>query len=363
MLYLLSLVLLFAAASIPSWALDPARLIPGGSQALFLAAVVIGGGRAASRVLSETNRGFGHVNLAGLGADLIGPSIGLAGVAALTWLTTEDVTAVRVVWLLAFGWCAATLFAAWWAPIRPALRPARVPARGDRLRNAVGVLGVVSILNVGIQQAHIIIAGLMLPTAVAAGFATAARLAPLAGTPLVLLSAVASPDVGVALQSRDPARIRQLEARLQRVTGLLLLLSLPLVAIFLLAGSQVLTLLFGAPYAVGHQELVILSLGPLASLAVGVAGMCLIQAGRRRRVLLDTIVGSFAALGLMVAGGMRAGSTGLAVGYALGQLTINLLLLRSCRLELGVMPYARPLAGLRWLNSVHRVRRRPSTPS
>lgn len=357
-LYLGGLGFIIMAASIPSWGFDPTRLIPEGSLALFVAAAVIGVGRAASRILSETSKGFGDVNAAGVGADLVGPTVGLVGVAVLALTSAGGATSAEVVLVMALGWCVATAFALWRAPVRPALRSQPAAASGDRLRNVMGALGIIAILSVGIQQAHIIISGLLLPVTSAAAFSTAARLATLTGAPLMLLGAVASPDIGVSLQSGERERIGELERRLQRVTGLLLLPGILMVAAFVIAGAQILALLFGSSYAVGYPELVVLSLGPLASLAAGVVGNCLLQAGRRRAVLADTVVGSAVALAGMLLGGIYAGALGLALGYSLGQTVINLLLLRSCRRELGITPYAKPLVGLRWLVSVVRGWRR-----
>jgi O-antigen/teichoic acid export membrane protein len=340
-------------AAVPDWPLNPERLIPGAHFALLAAAVVMAGGRAASRVLSETNKGFGHVTVAGFGSDLIGPFLGLAVIASLAALRPESLTGTSVAWALAAGWVAASAFAYWRAPIRPGVRRLSEPL-DERFGSILGVVAIISILNVGIQQAHVVIAGAMLAVPAAAVFAAVARLAALTGTPLVLISAIASPDVGVALQSGDPVRIRALERRLQRLTGVLLVLGLGVAGVFAAAGSWILRILFGVGYEGGNITLLVLSLGPLASLSTGVAGLCLMQAGRRASVLRDTLIGSLLSIGGMVIGATLWSGSGLAVGYAAGQLLMNLMLLRTCRREVGIAPYARPIEGIRWALNVVR---------
>lgn len=351
---------LVVLASLPPWPLDPTGLIPGGDKSLLIAAAVIGTSRALSRILSEVNKGYGQVNVAGLGAELAGPILGVGGIVAAATLAPGGLTGPMALWILAGGWMAAVVLTSLLAPVRPGWEPGS--PSDETVRNVVGVLAAISILNVGIQQAHVVLAGLMLPLGTAASFATAARLAPVAGTPLILLSAIASPDVGVAVQPGGGDRLQQMEARLQRVTGLLFLVSLLLVAVFALAGERVLGLIFGAEYSDARIVLVVLALGPLASLGAGVAGLCLIQAGRRRRVLLDTLLGSGVALAGMVVGARSGGALGLAIGYSVGQAFTNALLLRSCRAELGILPFGRPLAGCRWLLGMWRARGGSSRP-
>ncbi len=91
----------------------------------------------------------------------------------------------------------------------------------------------------------------------------------------------------------------------------------------------------------------ILSIGPLASLFAGVAGLCLMLAGERVRLMRDTVVGSTLRLVSMFVGAIYFGGVGLAVGYSVGQIVVNVMLLRSCRHAIGMTPIAHPMAVFR----------------
>lgn len=342
-LFLLALTAVLTLAVAVPWGVPGDWLVQGATRGLLVAVALAGAGRAASKIYSEASKGFGDVNVAALGSDLLGPSIGLAA-AVVAIATLGTTTSVSFVSALSLGWLVAACFAFWRAPVKPSLRRYGHRETEHPLRNGMAVLGLISILNVGIQQAHIIISGYTLDLSDAGVFSTAARLASLTGAPLMIISALASPDVGVALQTKEPNRLAIVERRLQALTGLFFVLASALGLIYIVFGSSVLRLMFGPAYVDGHGELIVLSAGPLGSLFAGVAGLSLMLAGERRVLLRDTVVGSCVALIGMLVGVSTFGSMGLAFGYSFGQLAINALLLRSCHRELGLTPIANPLA-------------------
>lgn len=336
----------------PTWAMPPRWVIPGATREMLLAVVIIGVARATSKVLSEVNKGFGDVNTAAVGADLAGPIMALILMFTVAALAS-DLSSTEVLWCLAFGWLAAVAYTVGSTPVRPwGHRP---PAATSSRRGGLAVLAIISVLNVGIQQAHIVISGFALGLDEAATFTTAARLATLTGAPLVIISGLASPDIGVALHSKDGPELERVQARLQRLTGAFFAASVLLCLVYALVGGRLLRLLFGTGYEAGHAELVVLAIGPLGSLLAGVVGMTLMLAGKHRRLLRDTVVGSaVAAVAMLI--GVRWGAVGLAVGYTTGQLVINALLLRTCRAVTGLSPMASPASALVW--AIHAVGRR-----
>lgn len=345
-LFLLALTGLLLLLAAPPWGVPPGWIVPNATRGMLVAIALAGVGRAASRIFSETNKGYGGVNIAVVGSDLLGPGLGLvvvlvAGVAFGAMTTSE-----AFAWALAVGWVLAVGTAVWMAPVKPSF--ARVQHAAEyRLRHGMVVLGVVSVLNVGIQQAHIIISGYALGLADAGVFSAAARLATLTGAPLMIISSIASPDIGLALQSDDPSQLKRVEMRLRRLTGACFMGGAVLALGYLVGGATLLRVLFGQEYASGHAELVILSIGPLASLFTGVAGLCLMLAGERVRLMRDTVVGSTLAVVSMFVGAIYFGGVGLAVGYTLGQTVVNVMLLRSCRHVVGMTPIAHPMAVFR----------------
>lgn len=315
---------------------------PGVPAQIMAAACAIGVLRAGSRIFSEVGRGFGNVSLAAVTSDLLGPLLGLVliGLAAFAGVSFS---ASALLSLLAIGWAIGFLVALGLSPVKPSIRKetdAIAPTDG------IGVLAAIAVLNIGVQQVHIVLAGLMLASLEAAHFSTAARLATLTGAPLMIIAGIASPDVGLAVKGSKDA-ISRVEERLQRLTGVLFVMGAVLACTYFFAGPLVLRLAFGAEYELAHTELVVLSIGPLASLYAGIAGLSLTLAEKRRILFRRTILGSGLAVAAMVIGGLVWGSLGLAFGYSTGQVAINLLLVSACRSSIGLDPSARPLSGLR----------------
>lgn len=345
-LLLLTIAAVLVVASAAPWGVPPGWVVPSGTRAMLLGLVLVGVCRATSRIFSEINKGYGYVNTAAVGSDMFGPAAGLVFAMIASFVTDGEIGVEMFIGALAAGWLLAVLFTWWRAPVRPSLFPRTKRSGERRLGQSLMVLGCVSVLNVGIQQAHILIAGYTLELNDAGVFSTAARLATLAGAPLMVISSIAAPDLGTALQGSDSAAIRAVERRLQRLTGAFLIASAALCLVYLLRGAQLMDLIFGVGYSAGHRVLVILSLGPLGSLWAGVAGLSLILAGEQIRMLKDTVFGSGVAVVGMVIGAIYFGGAGLAVGYSVGQLAVNLLLLRSCRRIVGLMPAAKPLSAI-----------------
>jgi len=246
---------------------------------------------------------------------------------------------------LAVGWAVALIAAVGFSPVKPSIQK-----RGGTFApiDGISTLAAVAVLNVGVQQVHIVLAGLLLGNLEAAHFSTAARLATLTGAPLMIIAGIASPDVGFALK-KDRAAIRRVELRLQQLTGLLFIPAAILAGAYVLVGPNILLLAFGPEYEVAHIELVILSVGPLASLYAGIAGLSLTLAEERRVLLHRTAIGSGLAGVVMIAGGLLWGSLGLAAGYSIGQIVINILLTSACRSAVGLDPSARPILGAQLL--------------
>lgn len=355
---LLGILVLLIAAVLPPWGIDPGWIVPEGSPLLATAILTAGIARAWSRVLSEANKGFGQVNSASVSADLAGPALGLVLVAILGLVVRSETSSTEIGWALALGWIGAVGIALRTIPVRIPLRVAAFAPR-RLLREGALVLGIISILNVGIQQVHVIIAGYVLGLDEAAVFSTAARLASLTGAPLMIIAGIATPDIGTALQSRDENQIAVVQLRLQRLTGAFFVAGSALCLLFAVWGSSILGMLFGREYAAGHAMLVVLAIGPLGSLFAGVAGLALTLAGAQRRLLAITLVGSAVAVVSMVAGAFAFGGIGLSVGYSVGQLGINILLLRSSRKVLGFSPMANPIAATLWVlrGLAHRLAR------
>lgn len=306
---------------------------------LAVVTCVIGISRAGSRIFSEVGKGFGNVSSAAITSDLLGPLSGLTmvGFAALIGLSFS---AALLLVYLSLGWALSFAIAAIISPVKPVIR--RDLSEGLRV-DGIAVLATVAVLNVGIQQLHIVFAGLFLDELDAAHFSTAARLASLTGAPLMIVAGLASPDVALSLRSGRNAMLK-VEQRLRKLTGGFLVASAALGLLYLLFGAVILRTVFGAGYGAGHWALVVLSLGPLASLYAGVAGLTLTLAEQRRVLLGRTAVGSTFAVLAMSLGGWMGGSVGLAAGYSAGQIGINLLLLSACRTLVGLNTSARPSA-------------------
>jgi O-antigen/teichoic acid export membrane protein len=150
---------------------------------------------------------------------------------------------------------------------------------------------------------------------------------------LAVANEVLAPHVARLHQAGDRAG---LQALLRQVLGWLALSGIILAGTCILAGQQILTVVFGHAYAGGAPALAILACGQLISVAAGTGAVLLNMSGHEKDVLRIFAISAFTNVAANVVMIPLLGLTGAALATTGCQLFTNGLLLYYVRHRLGV---------------------------
>ncbi|MDP8932381.1 MAG: lipopolysaccharide biosynthesis protein [Actinomycetota bacterium] len=210
-------------------------------------------------------------------------------------------------------------------------------AEGDRLSRSPKI-AISSAVAGGVANADLWIAGLLLGSVAAAPYGVGLRVAAVLAVPLALVNQAVPPLIPRLL--RDNRR-GALSDFLGRLTAMTLCPGIVVMLVILVAGDEIMSLLFGSAYASAWILAAILGLGQLANLASGPAGNVLLFAGEERDHLVGTVLGALFGLSAAVGLGSAFGLIGIAAGAALGQAVKNLWYAVATRSRTGVTTWAR----------------------
>jgi O-antigen/teichoic acid export membrane protein len=164
-------------------------------------------------------------------------------------------------------------------------------------------------------QADVWIVGAFLGQEDVAVYGAAARLVALVAIPLLVFNAFVPPMVA---EMHAQGRRGELERMLRSTATLGGIPSFFAFALFVLAGGQLLSLLFGDYYGVGAPVLAVLSLGQFARVWCGSSGTALVMTGHQRTVMVVTVVGGLVAVAVAVATVGQYGILGVAAATSVG---------------------------------------------
>nr|MBV6629024.1 flippase [Oceanococcus sp. HetDA_MAG_MS8] len=138
------------------------------------------------------------------------------------------------------------------------------------------LIGGAGIVN---QQADIIMLGWFVNSSDVGIYRVASQGAILTTFPFQAISAVLAPRFSSLYRA---GRNRQLTKLYRRSTGILVLLTVPLILVFLFEGETLLRFLFGEGYSSGHKVLAIISLGYFCNVVFGPVGTLMQMVGKER---------------------------------------------------------------------------------
>jgi O-antigen/teichoic acid export membrane protein len=286
--------------------LDPAYVAP--SIVAFAGVPVV----ALTIVRSETIRGLGWLTLA-WGPLQLGQPLFLLIMTALILFSATQLTATMAVGASIVAY-AASLIAQWGflhSRLGPRIRVGTRRQLGQWLRVGVSFLWI-SVANVILLQAGVIVVGLFLTPQDVAIYSAAVATSGLVALPLFAAVALGAPKFA-ALHAQH--RQIELQALFTNIVQLTFWPSLAIAIIFIALGSMVLRL-FGPGFEQGYPVLLILTLGQLLSSFVGPVANLLNMTGHH---ILTARVQATSAILALVFGLVftrNSGSVGTAVAFS-----------------------------------------------
>jgi O-antigen/teichoic acid export membrane protein len=220
---------------------------------------------------------------------------------------------------------------------------------GPVARLSLQIWGV-SVLAVFLTQADMIVLGMLGAGQELAVYGAAARLVTLVATSLVIVNSVIS---GTLAELHVQGKTRELEQVLRSSAAVAGIPSILALLLLIVAGPQVLALVYGEFYASGATVLAILSLGQIVNVWSGSCNLTLLMTGHQRISLLANLVCGLLTLAALIVLAERYGAVGAAVATAAGLCLKNVWLMLAVRVKVGVWTYPDLLSLLRKWKKAH----------
>lgn len=212
------------------------------------------------------------------------------------------------------------------------------PAYDDRAwLRSVGPLSLLAGVQACIQHLDVFILGLFASVDDVALYRVALQGATLVAFMLNAANVALGPQIARSYTRGDMEGLQRLLTRSSRVA---LATALVPVALFVLAGRELLSAVFGAGYAPAYAALVIVGVGELVNVAAGSVGQALNMTGHERDALRGLAAGAAINVALNLLLIPRFGMEGAAVSMALGLAAANGLLSVSLYRRTGLVPFA-----------------------
>jgi O-antigen/teichoic acid export membrane protein len=229
------------------------------------------------------------------------------------------------------------------APVREHVEP-RTPPRpewlGSLIRNAM--IGWSAAVNE--QIGTLVLAGFASHAEVAL-FRIATQTSLLLAIGMNAVVAVYAPDLSRAFAKKD---LRAIQGLATKGALLALMSAVPLAALYLIFGSQVLSLVFGPQYANAHAPLVVLTLGQLVNAMFGLVMTMAIATRSETAALKAQLVGACSNVLLLLLLVPPFGAVGAACASAVSLLLWNVILSRYLLRNFGVRSFV-AIPGLGYL--------------
>lgn len=168
-------------------------------------------------------------------------------------------------------------------------------------------------------------------------YGVAQRFVLLLVAPMVVINAVLPPVIS---QLHVSMQLKQMERIVRSVSGLLLIPTIALLAVLVVGGKPMLSLLFGAFYENAYLILVVLCLGQVVNIATGAWQVVLPMTGARHQMLASSMIAVITQLVLGLALGYRFGVLGVAIGFCASTVITNIVGMFFVHHKLGIWTYA-----------------------
>lgn len=164
-------------------------------------------------------------------------------------------------------------------------------------------------------------------------YAIAARMVMIVALPLMAINGVVAPVIAEHY-GRD--ELRKVERSIRKMTSIAFLGSTVCVLIFMVAGRQILSGIFGDFYQQGFMILLALSLGQLCNVWAGSCAISLSMTGHLRALLVCTLVAGASMLAGGIWFGQHFGAVGLACWVSVVNAMRNLCMVLTVKYRLGI---------------------------
>lgn len=199
--------------------------------------------------------------------------------------------------------------------------------------SALGPLALASGLQVVNSHADILVLGLFSPVSEVGIYRAVTQLASIIMFGLGVINLIAEPDVA---RLHAAGQIVQLQQVVTKYARLAFLLAVPVVAVSLIFGDDILELLFGEDYRGGYGPLVILVIGQVINVAMGSVGLLLNMTGHEKAVARGVAVAAMLNVPLNFILIPYWGASGAAFASTVSLVVWNLLLWRQVYRRLGI---------------------------
>jgi O-antigen/teichoic acid export membrane protein len=201
-----------------------------------------------------------------------------------------------------------------------------------------------SLGNIILTRADVWMLGMFVADQQVALYGAAARIVTILGTPLLIAVAITSPMIAQLNRRGDKESLQKL---VQVVPSIISLPSIIVIVIILVAGENLLELIYGdAFYKGAYPVLVTLTIGQILCLLCGVSIQALLMMHQQKTVLVITSICTLLAVSASLAVVDQWGIEGVAVAFASGIALQAILCMVMCRIKLGLNVYFTPFAVL-----------------
>ena len=196
------------------------------------------------------------------------------------------------------------------------------------------LIQAISVFNINMGT---VLVGLMSHDAEVSAMRVAERISQLISLPLLITNLVIAPHIVDAWKNQDKKRLQQLARKSAKANCVL---SLPIALPFIFWGQELISLVYGADFSIAAQPLMVLTIAQLFNVFCGSVGMLMMMSGHEKYTLRAQIVAVIFNIVISVVLIPFWGSTGAAIGVALGLVIWNVLLSLSVRKHLKIRPSA-----------------------
>ena len=284
------------------------------------------------KLLAEILRGFHDIRAAAIvgGASLGGliTYITTAGILLVIWwqlgaIELNVVFALIVIsGILSLIWGSIHLY-----KILRSLKPSTIVSNNIRARQILWMsfpILIDSIVLLLLSQSGIWVLRAFRPSPEIAIYGTALRLATLTAVPLNVINAVTASTIAELFQK---GQTKKLEFILRGLATLAALPALIILLIFIIAGANILGLIYGDFYRIGAPVLIILTTGSVMSVAAGSCGQSLMMSGHQKALMIVSVISGLLTLTIELLVVQQYGVIGVAIAMSVGILVKNSLML------------------------------------
>lgn len=296
--------------------------------AFVLASAIFAVSVPASRAIVGVGTGDGHGEVTWRGVILAGC------IAVVVAGGSLDVTDFLLIAAAAAALCVVLQAAAVRQVLPAGVRSAKAAFDLRSWKRRSGTMWISSLVDATSQYLEVILVGLVLGPAMAAGYFAAGRLA---AAFAMLSGGITNYALRVVGKSFYAGRVREVQVTLRKLAATVCLAVVVGMIGVVAVGDHLLTL-FGADYAVYHTTLILFAAGTASAALGGPASAVLVLTGHEK--LHALLLGASVALRLtlVAVGALWFGAVGAAFAYAVAIATSTAILVLLCRRLVGLDP-------------------------